>query len=243
MNNRRISQIASFALSFIVPTGGAAQAGTFPPVFDLTTLDGTNGFSIVGISAGDFTGSSVSGAGDFNSDGIADLIIGAPGVAKYGPHTGAAYVVYGRSSGFGKSLHLANLTAHTGMRLYGVAGSYTAGPVTSAGDVNGDGVSDLVIGSAGIASAYVVFGRGGLPAEFEPSQVNGKNGFQFSDSTLLTDTGAAVAGAGDINHDGFSDVLIGSPFTDGVYLIFGRSKFRSIFPTRKADLLGGRHQW
>src|SRR5205823_305586 len=106
--------------------------------------------------------------------------------------------------------------------------------------VNGDGRSDIIIGSPGIASAYVVFGKASLPAEFDLSQVDGKNGFQFSDNPAATDTGTSVAGAGDINHDGFADVLIGNPNSSAAYVIFGRSKFRSFFPPSDADLLVGR---
>ncbi len=63
----------------------------FPAVFELSSLDGSNGFRINGIDGDDNSGYSVSGAGDVNGDGIDDLIIGAP-------NAGQSYVVYGRSA-------------------------------------------------------------------------------------------------------------------------------------------------
>ena len=75
---RNASFILALAIAGSKRVIPARQAGTFPAIFDLTSLDGTNGFNIVGITLGDGTGSSVSTAGDFNGDGIADLLIGAP---------------------------------------------------------------------------------------------------------------------------------------------------------------------
>jgi FG-GAP repeat len=209
-----------------------------PAVVDLTTLDGTNGFKIIGVSISDATGTSVSSAGDFNGDGIADLLIGAPRLQINGADSGSAYVVYGRPGGFPDALHLAKLTAHIGTRLDGVPGASAGGAVANAGDVNGDDVSDIVIGGGAnpstIGTAYVVFGKAGFPVEFELSRVNGKNGFQFSDSDSA---GYSVAGSGDVNHDGFADLLISNPFyssDDGiVYLISGRAKFHSFATTRE----------
>jgi hypothetical protein len=188
MNTRCWAKIVRLAL--IVVSAGlfsrAAGAGTFPAVVDLTTLDGTNGFKIIGVSISDATGTSVSSAGDFNGDGIADLLIGAPRLQINGADSGSAYVVYGRPGGFPDALHLAKLTAHIGTRLDGVPGASAGGAVANAGDVNGDDVSDIVIGGGAnpstIGTAYVVFGKAGFPVEFELSRVNGKNGFQFSDS-------------------------------------------------------------
>jgi hypothetical protein len=81
-NTRCRARIASFALTFTIAGAAGlfppfAQAGTFPAVVDLRSLDGTNGFVVQGVTPGDGTGSSVSSAGDFNGDGITDIIIGA----------------------------------------------------------------------------------------------------------------------------------------------------------------------
>jgi hypothetical protein len=65
------------------------------PSFNLSDLDGSNGFVIKGIDVDDYSGDSVSGAGDINGDGIDDLIIGAPGADPNGSFSGESYVVFG----------------------------------------------------------------------------------------------------------------------------------------------------
>jgi FG-GAP repeat len=98
--------------------------------------------------------------------------------------------------------------------------------VANAGDVNGDGSSDVLIGAPPIGSTYLVFGTAKSRAQLTLSNLNGKNGFWFpTDSNSL-----AAAGAGDINQDGFGDVLIGPPekalfYNRGsTYLIYGKTR-------------------
>ncbi len=74
----------------------------FVSPFNLNLLDGSNGFVINGISENDFSGDSVSSAGDVNGDGIDDIIIGAPLVRS----VGATYIIFGSSNGFNSSLEL-----------------------------------------------------------------------------------------------------------------------------------------
>ena len=71
----------------------------FGPTFNLSTLNGSNGFAINGIAVSDYSGYSVSSAGDVNGDGFDDLIIGAPGVSPNGiSSAGQSYVVFGQAS-------------------------------------------------------------------------------------------------------------------------------------------------
>ncbi|MGH8572641.1 MAG: hypothetical protein ACREX8_08705, partial [Gammaproteobacteria bacterium] len=130
-----------------------------------------NGFRVNGVAAGDRSGSRVSGAGDVNGDGIADLLIGAFGAAPNGAFTGASYVVFGRNTAqtgpFPATLELSSLDGTNGFLLNGVAANDFSGvAVSGAGDVNGDGGADLLIGAYGAGpngarsgASYVVFGQ------------------------------------------------------------------------------------
>ena len=86
------------------------RAEGFEAALELSELDGSNGFVINGIDAGDRSGFSVSSAGDINGDGIDDLIIGAYGAAP----AGESYVVFGRAGGFGDTLELSALDGSNG---------------------------------------------------------------------------------------------------------------------------------
>ena len=96
--------------------------------------------------------------------------------------------------------------------------------LASIGDLNGDGIDDLVVGAYradpnGMQVAgevYVVFGRGskGFPAEFSLADLNGKNGFEIEGLVAGDLLGRDVSSAGDINHDGFEDLAIGASLAD-----------------------------
>ncbi|MGZ0173589.1 MAG: S8 family serine peptidase, partial [Planctomycetales bacterium] len=118
-------------------------------VIDLRNLDGTNGFRLDGIDSYDFSGVSVSSAGDLNGDGFDDLIIGAHSADPGGNNSaGESYVVFGKSSGFTSAIDLNMLNGSDGFRLDGIdAGDWFGRSVSSAGDVNGDGFDDLIIGA------------------------------------------------------------------------------------------------
>ena len=136
----------------------------FSPSLNLSTLDGTNGFVINGIDVYDLSGYSVSSAGDVNGDGIDDLIIGAP---NGNGGAGESYVVFGNNSGFAPSLNLSTLDGTNGFVINGIDFSDSSGDsVSGAGDVNGDGLDDLIIGAreadpngnSRAGQSYVVFG-------------------------------------------------------------------------------------
>ena len=133
--------------------------------FELSTLDGVNGFTLNGIDADDQSGVSVSSAGDVNGDGYDDLMfdIGADRADPNGANSaGETYVVYGGASapGTGGMLNLSALDGSNGFILNGIdVFDYSGRSVSSAGDVNGDGYDDLIIGAVFCQPEWGWFGR------------------------------------------------------------------------------------
>lgn len=216
------------------------KAAGFAANLNLSALNGANGFEISGEGTGHGSGACVSSAGDINGDGLADLIIGAPGAEPNGYDSGVSYVVFGKASGFAANLNLSTLNGKTGFEIRGEAVDNHFGPpvssVSGAGDVNGDGFDDLIIGSfraspngSSSGSSYVVFGKGkGFAAALELSALNGNTGFQINGEAASDISGRSVSSAGDINSDGFDDIIIGAPnadatgdFSGASYVIFG----------------------
>jgi hypothetical protein len=209
--------------------GQRETSGTIHP----GSLDGTNGFKVASSSGVGFFGFGVSGAGDINNDGFDDLIIGASLTDRQrAPDAGAAYVIFGRVTGFAPVLFIEDLNGNNGFRLDGVDSMDFAGSsVSGAGDINADGFDDVLV-AAPYASpggtTYLVYGRAeGFSPVLSLSQLNGRNGFQIAGAGPDSYSGVPVSGCGDINDDGFDDILIGGIFTNSgqgsAYLLYGRS--------------------
>ncbi|MEH2432671.1 MAG: integrin alpha, partial [Nostoc sp.] len=157
---------------------------------NVSDLNGTNGFIINAIAAGDLSGNSVSNGGDINGDGIDDLIIGAYSASPNGNfRAGQSYVVFGgRNLGSSGSLNPSDLNGTNGFIINGIAANDDSGnSVSNAGDINNDGIDDLIIGASGASpngkkfagQSYVVFGGRNLGSSgsLNPSDLNGTNGF------------------------------------------------------------------
>lgn len=244
------------------------------PVVDLDDLGGPTpdydiGFKITGEAALKLAGNAVSGAGDVNADGYADLIVGAPDFIAAtipppgGTTSGAAYVIYGVRPADVSNVDLADLAWPApnnaiGRKIIGESILDNAGySVSAAGDVNGDGYADIIVGAPQNGSgghliggfpgaAYVIYGKhesnvdlGDLAGPVPDNEI----GFKIAAEVPTFDfVGRSVSGAGDFDRDGLDDVIVGAPGNDAggsdagiAYVVTGR-------PGRQANVWLGTGQ-
>jgi len=245
----------------ITPDAGSSyivfgDANGFNSNLDLTTLDGSNGFRLIGQNRRELSGSSVSSAGDVNGDGIGDLIVGAPSsrFAGFDENPGSSYVVFGQSFYGSGQQNVSDLDGSNGFAIRGrTVGDRLGASVSSAGDVNGDGIDDLIVGAPRsspddqnrIGESYVVFGQRTqygqrFNQEIGVDDLNGTNGFKIIGDVAGDASGFSVASAGDVNGDGIDDLIVGAPLAGGEpdrdgearptfrsgksYVVFGKSQ-------------------
>ena len=164
---------------------------------------------LLGEAAGDGAAVLVRSGGDLDADGLADIVVGAPGNDAGGADAGAVYVVTAAVSG------TADVSA-VGSRLTGEDDGDQAGAsVSVAGDVNGDGVDDLLVGAPyrdGGATdtgwVYVVSGPVTGPLDLASAAGHLAGAYPYDQA------GIAVDGAGDVNGDGYADLIIGAHRAD-----------------------------
>jgi Bacterial Ig domain/RTX calcium-binding nonapeptide repeat (4 copies)/FG-GAP repeat len=201
---------------------------------DLADVDaGMGGFAIAGELPGDEAGYAAAIVDDMNGDGLADVLLGAPLVGA----AGRAYLVHGKADGTPVDLTDVAL-GMGGFVLEGAGTGEDAGSaVAGAGDVNGDGLGDLLVGApqgGPIPSGgrtYVVFGKADTSAVLLSQVFTGMGGFAIYGAGFDDESGASVAGAGDVNADGLADVLVGAHWANAgglansgrCYVVFGKT--------------------
>ena len=228
---------------------GAPATGTIlndEASLSLSSLDGSFGFSVPGILANVSIGQRGVSGGGINGDGLADIIISAnTAAATAGASAGLIYVIFG-STGFGASVDLSTLSTG-GMVLEGSGAFEQAGRfIEFIGDFDGDSYGDFLVGAyrgdgsgadlSYTGEAYVIYGdaSGNLPTTLTlGTGLTGANGFTLVGIDADDFTGNHVSGAGDVNGDGFADILIGAYNADGLQRFeHRRDRFRRI---RRSD--------
>ncbi|MDA0167994.1 FG-GAP-like repeat-containing protein [Solirubrobacter taibaiensis] len=164
-------------------------------------------------------GTAVAAAGDVNGDGLGDLVAGAP---EHGPSKrGSAFVIHGTRDFTGGTRDVAS----SGFELQG-AGNWDrlGSAVDGAGDVNGDGLADVVVGVPASNSILDPFTYTGEAHLVLGSRTQQRPTVRLFGATAGNSSGGSVAGAGDVNGDGYDDLLIGSPSATGRESIAGIGK-------------------
>jgi hypothetical protein len=195
--------------------------------FDLADAD----YTFIGEAARDYAGIFVASAGDVDGDGLDDLLIGAYGNDERGEYAGKAYLVLGASLGADVEINLADADyAFIGE----AAGDYAGWPVSSAGDVDGDGLDDIIVGAhyaeyggSNAGKAYLVLGASlGVDSEIDLVHAD----YAFIGEAAGDKAGWSVSSAGDVDGDGLDDLLVGAHDNDDggsyagkAYLVLGAS--------------------
>ena len=209
--------------------------------FKLREFDGP-GFEILGMRAS-AAYEDVAAVGDVNGDGLDDIIFGRAGADNNGrSSSGSAYVVFGKTDTDPVDLDSFNLLLQgdAGFRIDGAnAGDGAGESVAGLGDVNGDGLDDVVVGAPFAGAAYAVFGKTDtLPVDLRSYEKDDTDdlqldlgmadarGFRISTKATQDFEGLAVGGAGDVNGDDIPDIIVGiwvRPKTSGnAYVVLGK---------------------
>jgi hypothetical protein len=212
-NQVGIKPLLSFILLFCITMSFSGDSAGNTPSMDIHL--GYAHASFWGEAVRDLAGFSVAGVGDVNGDGFDDILIGAVLNDEVGADAGQAYLIFGRASGLTRDINLSKADASF---LGESSGDHAGASVAGAGDVNGDGYDDIVIGADGndeggsdAGQTYLIFGHAlGWAMDTNLSSADAS----FWGEASGDQAGGSVSIAGDVNNDGFDDILIGAHEND-----------------------------
>ncbi len=174
---------------------------TYPITID--PLNTTAAAMVHSNQASAYMGWSVASAGDVNGDGYSDVIAGTPNFDLGQPNEGAAFVYHGSATGIS--------TVAAAMVHSGQAYAFVGVSVASAGDVNNDGYSDIIVGADGYDNPEIDEGAA-FVYHGSPTGISTTAAATVQSNNTGARMGHSVASAGDVNGDGFSDVIVGAPY-------------------------------
>lgn len=154
---------------------------------------------------------------DYNGDGYADVVVGAPSNDDNGIRdAGKVYVYFGGPGSSFNSVPDGTMTNNTADDRFGSS-------VSSAGDFNGDGFADVIVGAKFSSELGLSAGRAFLYFGGAGSTFDGIADATFSDTSIRDNFGVSVSSVGDMNGDGYSDVIVGAPGNDAAGADAGRA--------------------
>ena len=190
--------------------------------FSIATMPAAQGWTLTGETPTQKLALSACDAGDFNNDGVSDIALSSHLAAS---DSGYAYIFYGKKNG-PPNLLTSAVTSSEGFKIQGVSASDMFGSsLVKIPDMNGDGINELLIGAKGFSAnkgaVYMIYGRDDQPSTIDLSTLTSDQGFKILGNVNAGLFGSSVGDLGDINQDGFPDMMIGAPGAGRVYVLFG----------------------